>query len=88
MGETLTVSHFPEIRFRVSQRAQKRERVTLFLIRGGRLIRTVKGETPLEVAYEDREVQEGRKTFYRVMDSRKRLISNPLFVKYQPTEKK
>jgi hypothetical protein len=88
MGETLITGQYPVIQFKVSHRVEKQGRMTLLLIRGGRVIHTWEGKTPMEVKYVDREIENGRETFYRVMDSRKLLISNPLFVKYGPDENK
>jgi len=84
MGETLTTSHYPVIRFRVSYSSEKPKPMTILLIRVGSVIHTFKGETPIEVEYVDEEVPAGVKTYYRLMDSKKHLTSNPIFVIYNP----
>lgn len=84
MGETLTTKGFPLIRFRVSYRGGENIPVTIHLVRGGTLLRTFRGETPLEFEVLDKEAPTGRMTYYRLMDSMKHLTSNPIFVYYAP----
>ena len=84
MGETLITSRFPVIKFRVSYNSEKQKRMNILLIRGGRLIHTFKSETPIEVEYVDEEVPPGVKTYYRLIDSKKHLTSNPIFVLCNP----
>jgi hypothetical protein len=84
MGERLTTTHPPDIRFRVSMNSDKPQRMTLLLIRGGVLIKTFDTDLPMEVKYIDEEAPPGTMTFYRLMDTNKHLTSNPIFVKYQP----
>lgn len=83
MGETLATDKPPRIRLFVSFRGGRKERLTLLLIRGGILLRSFEGETPLEVEFTDEDVTPGELTYYRVMDSRKHLTSNPIFVRYK-----
>jgi hypothetical protein len=84
MGETLTAGGFPLIRFRVSYRGEEKVPMAINLIRGGSLLRTVSGETPLEFELLDETIPTGRTTYYRLTDSRKHLASNPVFVKHIP----
>ncbi len=84
MGETLTTSNFPMIKFKVSFQTGKRFPITMVLIRGGRLLETFRSEAPMEVEYLDRGIPPGEKTYYRLMDTKKHLTSNPIFIKYQP----
>jgi hypothetical protein len=84
MGETLTTAHFPIIKFSISYTTGKQAPINLLLIRGGKLIHTFKGETPMEMEYVDEEAPHGKMTYYRLMDARKHLSSNPIFVKYNP----
>jgi hypothetical protein len=86
MGETLITSHFPVIKFRISYNDEKSKPMEVLLIRRGKLIHTFKSETPVEVEYVDERVTPGEKTYYRLMDSKKHLTSNPIFVTYKPTE--
>ncbi|MFC1821264.1 hypothetical protein ACFL9T_01040 [Thermodesulfobacteriota bacterium] len=85
MGDTLTTARFPTIKFRVSYPQGESKPRTIWLIRDGKLLKTFKSETPMEVEFHDGEATAGKKTYYRLMDSRKRLISNPIFVVYNPS---
>lgn len=85
MGETLTTPNFPVIKFRVSYHSEKQISMTLYLIRGGTLLHTFKGVTPMEIEYVDEKATPGEKTYYRLMDSKKHLTSNPIFVTYNPS---
>jgi hypothetical protein len=84
MGETLTTDAFPTIRFRISYKGDKKVPMTICLVRGGTVLQTLKGETPLEGELLDRGAPAGRMTFYRLVDSQKHLTSNPIFVRYEP----
>jgi hypothetical protein len=84
MGQTLTTTHPPVIRFRVSMNSDKPQRMSLLLIRGGKLLKTFDSELPLEEEYSDQEAPPGEMTFYRLMDRNKSLVSNPIFVQYNP----
>ncbi len=83
MGETLTTAGFPLIRFRVSYMGDEKVPMTIHLVRGGTLLRTVNGETPLEFELLDQGAPPGQMTYYRLVDSVKHLTSNPIFVKRQ-----
>ena len=82
MGETLTTNQIPLIRFKISQENGKA--ITVLLIRSGKVIQTIKEKTPIEVEYLDEAIPEGNKIYYRIMDSSEHLISNPIFVVYNP----
>ena len=82
MGDTIAAAHPPVIRFRVSYDAVRPRKMTLLLIRGGKVIQRYREETPIEGEYIDKEAPPGRKSFYRLMDADKRLVSNPIFVNY------
>ncbi|MFH1123178.1 MAG: hypothetical protein V1758_05900 [Pseudomonadota bacterium] len=84
MGETLRTARGPVIRFKVSFEPATPAPVTVYLIRGGTLIRTFEGTAPLEVEYADHDAPSGEMTYYRLIDSRKHLTSNPIFVRYEP----
>lgn len=84
MGETLTTPQFPVIRYSVTYGDGKSVPMVIHLIRGGTLIHTFRGQTPVEVQYVDKQAPSGEKTYYRLMDSKKHLTSNPIFVKYVP----
>ncbi|MBN2062728.1 MAG: hypothetical protein JW882_20165 [Deltaproteobacteria bacterium] len=80
MGETLVTKQPPLIRFEISHKTEKP--VTVFLIRGGEIIHRIKEKTPIQAEYLDKDAPEGRKTYYRIMDSSEHLVSNPIFVTY------
>jgi hypothetical protein len=80
MGETLTTFDFPAIRFEVSYNDDASKKINIDLIRGGKLIRTFAGTTPLRIEYRDDDIHTGAKTYYRIMDQREHLVSNPIFV--------
>jgi hypothetical protein len=84
MGETVVTDSPPLIRFGVSHHSGKDETLRILLIRGGTLIRTFEGSPPFEVTYEDKEATPGAATYYRLLDEKKHLASNPIFVRYQP----
>jgi hypothetical protein len=84
MGETLNTSGLPVIRFRVSYRGDEKVPMTIHLVRGGTLLQTVTGQTPLEFEMLDEGIPAGRMTYYRLVDAQKHLTSNPIFVKSTP----
>ena len=84
MGESSTANRHTVIKFRVSYDAKKPIAVKILLIRGGTVLHTFKGMTPLEIEYTDDKIPPNKKTYYRLMDSRKHLTSNPIFVTYKP----
>jgi hypothetical protein len=86
MGETLTTSRYPVIKFRVSYHNEKPIPLNILLIRGGTLLHTFKVVTPMEIEYTDEKVTPNEKTYYRLIDSKKHLTSNPIFVTYKPKE--
>jgi hypothetical protein len=83
MGETLTTSGAPVINFRISYKGEERVPMTIQLVRGGTLLRTVHGETPLEFELVDEGAPAGHRTYYRLVDTQKHLASNPIFVRRQ-----
>jgi len=85
MGETLTTSHYPMIKFKVSFQTEQKGPMTLALIRGGKLLEVFRSKTPMEVEYLDRAIPPEEMTYYRLMDTKKHLTSNPIFVKYKPS---
>jgi hypothetical protein len=87
MGDTLTTSQCPVITFRVSDdRERQRDKdTTIHLIRGGDLIRTFKRKAPMEIKYTDETAPPNAKTYYRLIDKKRHLTSNPIFVVYKPS---
>jgi hypothetical protein len=84
MGETLKTNRPPVIKFKVSFQGNKAGTVRILLIRGGTLLQTFEGDTPLQIQFTDEHLPMGDLTYYRLMDSRKHLTSNPVFVKKIP----
>jgi hypothetical protein len=84
MGETATTSQYPIIKFRVSYETEKPIPMKILLIRGGTVLDEFEGMPPMEIKYTDEEIPPEKKTYYRLIDSRKHLTSNPIFVKYRP----
>jgi hypothetical protein len=84
MGESFNATRHPVIKFKVSYDVEKPIAVKILLIRGGTVLHTFKGMTPLEIEYKDEKIPMNKKTYYRLMDSRKHLTSNPIFVTYKP----
>ncbi|MBN2124720.1 MAG: hypothetical protein JW821_10530 [Deltaproteobacteria bacterium] len=84
MGEVLHTTRPPLVTFRVSYQRDAKRPVGILLIRGGDLIHAFQSQTPMAVEYLDRAAPEGETTYYRVMDTRKHLTSNPIFVQYRP----
>jgi len=71
------------IKFRVSYRGDEKVSVTIHVVRGGALLRTLNGQTPLEFELLDEGAPAGQMTYYRLVDSMKHLTSNPIFVRRQ-----
>jgi len=84
MGETLTTAGFPMIKFRIAYKGNEKVPMTIHVVRGGTVLRTLNGETPLEFELMDAGAPVGRVTYYRLVDTQKHLSSNPIFVKYVP----
>ena len=84
MGETLITTTPPVITFRITYYKKTSRPKTIYLIRGGKLIQTYKGQFPMEVEYMDTTAPLNQKTYYRLMDKKKHFTSNPIFVEYRP----
>jgi hypothetical protein len=83
MGETLTTAGLPMIKFRISYKGDEKVPMTIHIVRGGTVLRTLHGETPLECELVDEEAPAGQMTYYRLVDTQKHLTSNPIFVRRQ-----
>jgi hypothetical protein len=57
--------------------------MTIHVVRGGALLRTVTGETPLQFEIVDDGAPADRMTYDRLVDTQKHLASNPIFLKRQ-----
>jgi hypothetical protein len=85
MGDTLVIDNHPVIRFKVSYNSGISKAITIRLIRGGELVQTFTGTTPMEIEYPDNNPPSGEKTYYRLMDQNEHLVSNPVFMVYEPS---
>lgn len=86
MGQELNIKDIPVVSGRIDGGNDQRLGIELTLIRGGRVWQSLKGETPMEFFFEDREWK-GKKTYYRLeVNGPKsgRVISNPIFVMKGP----
>ena len=84
-GDEIVIKGTPKIRIAVSASgpgAQQAGPVTLRLIRSGIVIASFVGPLPLKAEYDDTQIPQGEKTYYR-MDMRGgtgTIVSNPIFV--------
>lgn len=85
MGETLSTTAVPVIRFKVSNNRSEQGPMTILLIRDGTVIHTVNGLPPMDVEYIDRDAPVTGKSYYRIMEKNGHLISNPIFMVYRPS---
>ncbi|NIM90450.1 MAG: hypothetical protein GTO17_05825 [Candidatus Aminicenantes bacterium] len=92
MGEEISLKRYPIITIHISTIGlEKGNSLSIRLIRSGQLIHTFTGETPLSIYFEDEYFEPGRKIYYRldIRDRKgRRLISNPIFVKFQSQAKR
>jgi hypothetical protein len=79
-GESVRLKGRARVRIRLSEKAASGTAATVRLIRGGKVIRTFRGELPLDIDYTDELPVRGA-TYYRMdMTGPARIISNPIFV--------
>ncbi|MFQ5693752.1 MAG: hypothetical protein ACE5IM_11995 [Nitrospinota bacterium] len=84
-GQRLNAPGPVAVHFRVSASDGRRRPVTVRIVRDGRVVKTLRGETPFERTYRDPFTLPGRTSFYRVEasgPSGTRLLTNPVFVKF------
>jgi hypothetical protein len=82
-GDEIDIRGVPRIRIRIAASDGGVFPVSVELIRGGVLLHTVSGETPLAVEFTDADGWDGR-TFYRVVaraGDGGRLVGNPIFAR-------
>ena len=86
LGQELDLQGYPLVEGRLSASDGSRRMVNVSLIRGGEIMESFKGETPLEFHFVDQDQRAG-KMFYR-LDVRGRgagrLLTNPIFVNFHP----
>lgn len=85
-GETLVGAGSVEVIARLSSQNGAVQQVRAQLIRAGKIVREVRGTTPLEMRYVE-EVEGGKpvKTYFRLMaqSGDSRLVSNPIFARVE-----
>jgi len=88
MGEEIFSKGYPSINIRISTTdSEKGNSITVRLIRSGNLLETFSVETPLSIYFEDDFFEPGKKIYYRLdaIDKKgRKLVSNPIFVEFQP----
>jgi hypothetical protein len=88
MGEEIFSKSYPSINFRISTTVpEKGNSITVRLIRSGNLLETFSAEAPLRINFKDDFFEPGKKIYYRLDATDKKgrkLVSNPIFVKFQP----
>jgi hypothetical protein len=85
MGDTIATNNPTVINFSVSYNNGASKAITVSLIRGGEIVQTFNGTTPMQIKYSDNESPSFEKTYYRLMDHNEHLISNPIFMIYAPS---
>lgn len=83
-GDEIILKESPRIRISLSAAVASENKIKARLIRSGELIQTFEGTLPMQINYEDKYFQPGKKIYYR-MDMRGcgLLVSNPVFVKFK-----
>jgi hypothetical protein len=83
-GDEIILKDSPRIRISLSATVPFENKVKVRLIRSGELIETFEGTLPMQIDYEDKYFQPGRKIYYRMdMSGCGVLVSNPVFVKFE-----
>jgi hypothetical protein len=83
-GDEVMLKGNPRIKISLSASKPTKNRVKVRLIRSGEVIKSFKGELPMEIDFEDTYFRPGKKIYYR-MDLRGYgiLVSNPIFIIYK-----
>lgn len=88
MGEEIFSKGYPSINARISTTdSEEGNSLIVRLIRSGNLLETFSAETPLSINFIDDFFEPGKKIYYRLdaMDKKgRKLVSNPIFVQFQP----
>lgn len=86
MGEEIQITKTSIISGKLSADDAGRYNVRVLLVKGGDIMQSFEGHTPIEFLFEDSEIFSG-KTFYRLIvegDKVGKIISNPIFVERNP----
>ena len=83
-GDEIILKESPKIRISLSATVASENKIKVRLIRSGELIETFEGTLPMQIDYEDKYFQPGRKIYYRMdMSGHGILVSNPIFVMFE-----
>jgi len=83
-GDEVILRENPKIRISLSLKRSAENRVRVRLIRSGELVQTFEGSLPMNIDYEDRYFEPGRKVFYRIdVRGHGAMVSNPIFVTFK-----
>ena len=83
-GDEITLKESPRIRISLSTTVASENKIKVRLIRSGELIETFEGTLPMQIDYEDKYFQPGKKIYYRMdMSGCGILVSNPVFVMFE-----
>lgn len=83
-GDEIILKDSPGIRISLSATVASENKIKVRLIRSGELIETFEGTLPMQIDYEDKYFQPGKKIYYRMdMNGCGVLVSNPVFVKFE-----
>ena len=82
-GDEIKLKDSPRIRISLSAAVASENKIKVRLIRSGELIETFEGTLPVQIDYEDKYFQPGKKIYYRMdMSGCGVLVSNPVFVMF------
>ena len=80
-GDEITLNEHPKIHIFLSSKMPTKNRVSVRLIRCGKVIETFNSLLPVQIDYEDKYLKPGQKIYYRLeVRGCGALISNPIFV--------
>ncbi|HSO62127.1 MAG TPA: hypothetical protein VLR50_13940 [Desulfobacterales bacterium] len=83
-GDEVILKGSPRIRISLSATEASGNKIKVRLIRSGELIETFEGILPMQIDYEDKYFQPGKKIYYRMdMSACGVLIANPIFVMFE-----
>ena len=83
-GDEIILKDSPRIRISLSATVPFENKIKVRLIRSGELVETFEGTLPMQIDYEDKYFQPGKKIYYRMdMSGCGVLVSNPIFVKFE-----
>lgn len=83
-GDEIILKDSPGIRISLSATVPFENKVKVRLIRSGKLVETFEETLPMQINYEDKYFQPGKKIYYRMdMSGCGVLVSNPVFVKFE-----